>query len=306
VRLRLTPQPVHEAAHLGPLAREAGRHRVVGPVRPCSHLEWRGERAVFEQLAHQRRAPERHTLSGERRTDELVIVVECQHARRLERPDPGPVQPQAPAQPRGRKTGIVQLEQHVMAQIGRPGERARAVAQQGRRAHRDQRLVEQVRRPLGRRVRLAVADRHVDALPIQIEHAVVGGDAHVDLGVRQMEAAQTRNQPQPAEGERRGDRHAGALLAAGQAVHHIGDLPQRAADCAIELLPLHGELQPARLAHEQAHAQALLERLDLAAYRRLGDEQLVGRASEVQVAGGRLEAAQQVQRRDRAGCLSHA
>jgi hypothetical protein len=47
---------------------------------------------------------------------------------------------------------------------------------------------------------------------------------------------------------------------------------------------------------KQRDAELLLERLDLAADRRLGDEQLARRLGEAQVAGRRLESLEQIER----------
>ena len=60
------------------------------------------------------------------------------------------------------------------------------------------------------------------------------------------------------------------------------------------------------VALEQGHAQGVFERLDLAADRRLRDEELLRRLREAQQAGGGLEAADQVERRQGARHLSHS
>ena len=62
-------------------------------------------------------------------------------------------------------------------------------------------------------------------------------------------------------------------------------------------LALVGQDQRPVHAAEQRRAQVLLERADLMADRRLGDEQLVGRLGEAEVAGRGLERAQRIERR---------
>jgi len=57
---------------------------------------------------------------------------------------------------------------------------------------------------------------------------------------------------------------------------------------------------------EQRQPHELLQRLDLAAHRRLREEELGTRARKGQVARGGLEAAQQVQRGKRPVTVSHS
>jgi hypothetical protein len=58
-----------------------------------------------------------------------------------------------------------------------------------------------------------------------------------------------------------------------------------------------GERERAVAALEQRHAELVLELLDLAAHRRLGEVELLARLGERQVARRGLEAHQQVERR---------
>ncbi|MNY48640.1 hypothetical protein D3C86_1839890 [compost metagenome] len=113
-------------------------------------------------------------------------------------------------------------------------------------------------------------------------------------------AGQTEGLDRPWNG--RGERRRGgeadlqlADLAALCAARHVDRLVQLR-----QHLARLGQEQPADLAQrhapvgtlEQAHAQLVLQRLDLLAQRRLGDAQLQGRATEVQLLGDGDEIAQ--------------
>jgi hypothetical protein len=151
-----------------------------------------------------------------------------------------------------------------------------------------------------------VTHRDVDALALQVEHAVVGGDAHIDLGAGAAELAQARDQPQRAERHGGGQRDPLPVGARREAVDRVLDLAQRGVHRSIQAVAFVGEDEAAALAHEQPHPQTLFQRLDLAAHRGLREVQLVGGAGEIQVPRGRLEALQQVQRRHGAGLLRHS
>jgi hypothetical protein len=75
---------------------------------------------------------------------------------------------------------------------------------------------------------------------------------------------------------------------------------------AVQLLAGARELERPAAALEQRLADLLLERLDLAADRRLRDEQLLRRAGEAQVARRGAETAQQVERQPRLPALIHS
>ena len=88
----------------------------------------------------------------------------------------------------------------------------------------------------------------------------------------------------------------------------VGDLLQPLEQLGggpLQRAPMLGQHQRARAALEQRHAQMLLQRPDLPAHGRLRDQQLVGGLREGQVAGGRLEALDQVERRQVEASLMH-
>ncbi len=68
-----------------------------------------------------------------------------------------------------------------------------------------------------------------------------------------------------------------------------------------EIVPAGGrDLEALAVALEQLDAELALERLHLLADRALGDVKLLGRAREALVAGGRLERAERIERRQAA------
>jgi hypothetical protein len=79
----------------------------------------------------------------------------------------------------------------------------------------------------------------------------------------------------------------------GRAAHGGERLRRR----GVELVPGLGQRERAVAALEERHPELVLELLDLAAHRRLGEIELLARLGEGQVARRRLEADQQVQGR---------
>ncbi|MCY1443983.1 hypothetical protein D9M71_604280 [compost metagenome] len=86
-------------------------------------------------------------------------------------------------------------------------------------------------------------------------------------------------------------------LAGGDRRHAGVDLRQPGLHMALQQLAAVGEDDAAMHAVEQAHAEQLLQALDLLAHGRLGGAQLAGRAGEAEQTGGRVEHPQQFQRR---------
>jgi hypothetical protein len=142
-----------------------------------------------------------------------------------------------------------------------------------------------------------VPDREVEAVAVELLHARVGHDAHVDAGTAAGEAGEPRDKPQRGERGRSGDRKPFLSRLRAQPVgggaHGGQDLRRR----GIERLPRLRERERPVAALEQLHPELLLQLLDLAAHRRLGEEQFLARLGEGQVARGGLESDQQVQRR---------
>jgi hypothetical protein len=122
-----------------------------------------------------------------------------------------------------------------------------------------------------------------------------------------MQAAESR-QPrrEPEGGERIGGRDRQRPARVAKPVGRRVDLRERRVRDQVELLSGAGELQAAVHALEERLPDLLLERLDLAADRRLGNEQLMRRAGEAQVARGSAEAPEQVERQTWRPALIHS
>ena len=85
----------------------------------------------------------------------------------------------------------------------------------------------------------------------------------------------------------------------------VGHAIERIAQIGQQRLALAGDLEPARTAHEQRHAQPLLKRLHLMADGGLGDVQFLGGMGEACMTGCRFEGTQGIQRQLRAAHLRH-
>ena len=197
------------------------------------------------------------------------------------------------------RIGIVVLQQHVVAQVARA--RAAACAHPsaasgctpGTRARRTG-----AARRARQRARRAVADRHVQAVALEVLHARVGADAHVDAGMLAREAGKARDQPERGEGMRGGDRR--ACGASGLRAQPVGGRAHRRQHLRRRRVELLARPRSARArgggARTGLHAQLRLELLHLPADGRLREVQLFPGAREGQQPRRRLEAAQQVER----------
>src|SRR4029450_12963130 len=107
-------------------------------------------------------------------------------------------------------------------------------------------------------------------------------------------------------GHRRRQRHPGRPRGAMGGVRRGSERTQCGRDVAMKRMPRRRERERAMPALEQRHAERLLERLHLPRERRLREEQLLRRARERQKPAGRLEALQEIERRQLAQRLMHA
>ena len=119
------------------------------------------------------------------------------------------------------------------------------------------------------------------------------------------EIVEPRYEPEPRKGHGGRDRqHSGGARA-----KPAGDVAQQTQHFArglVKGLTFLGEPQLAMVTAKQGHAELIFQRLDLAADRRLRDEELGRRLGEAQIAGGGLEALQKIERRQLADPLKHS
>ncbi len=135
------------------------------------------------------------------------------------------------------------------------------------------------------------ADRDVGLAHREVELAVV--DHHADLYVRVEleELANPRRQPARAEGDggRDLERAFRAVLQLGEEALGHGELGEDLARRREQQLALLGQDEAAGMAMEQRHGEALLERADLPADRRLAEVQRLTRMGEAAGLGNRVE-----------------
>src|SRR5690242_2397692 len=108
--------------------------------------------------------------------------------------------------------------------------------------------------------------------------------------MRSREALQARDQPQRGKAGRGGDRELARAVGGAQLVGRRLQPLQHVGRNALERLAAFGQSERARAPLEQPDAEMVLERLDLPAHRRLGDEKLLRRLREAERPGSRLEA----------------
>jgi len=238
--------------------------------------------------------PEGHALAGDRGLQQRGVVVDAQGVAQGAGGDPRPLEPFAPAHPI--RVVVVEHQQGLVEQgrrlrrPGPPGEIIRA-------AHREDLFAEQAGRRRGLRRRAGVLDDQIHR-PGRTREVVIGGEhADIEIGLAPAQAGQARRQPQRGDGARGAERDGG--------VPRPGDNLRGGGGQLLEGRAGHVEVAPAQrrqgdtalAALEQGHAQAPLQRADLAADRPLGEMQFRRRLAETGAAGGRLEGPQMLQRR---------
>ena len=147
------------------------------------------------------------------------------------------------------------------------------------------------------------ADGAVEILAREIDPAQRGRHAYFYLGMLGLEAMQAWRQPAQRKGRHQTDIERARVGLAADPLERIGHPVKGVAQIGQQRLALAGDLEAARAAHEQRHAQSFLERLHLVADGGLGDMQLFGGVGETCVTGGGFEGAQRIQRQLRAAHL---
>src|SRR5690606_14843611 len=268
---RLRADPLDDVLHVLawlPLAQDEPM-RVVALVGD----PWRSERdqpAFRKVRAQELQPPERDALACERSVDHLVVLVEADDALGTRLVPAAGGEPAGPLEMAAAR--VVELEQEVLRELVGPLERRKA--ERGAR-DRGERLAEKPLRPRGRRGGRTVADREIDALAAQVDEPRVGRDAQVDVGVARLEVAHARKQPQAGEADGRRDGDGPSAARDADVAHHLLELAHRSLGDLEESLTLWRERKGAMAAHEKLHAEHVLERVDLAADRRLREEEIL-------------------------------
>jgi len=124
--------------------------------------------------------------------------------------------------------------------------------------------------------------------------------------LRHLKGGEPRHQPQRSDPDRGGEVHLRAALrladlgaGIGQSVEHVGNDPMQG-------LPLGGEMQRPDFAPEQAYAQLLFERLDLAADGRLREVKFARRPGKAEMTSCGIETLERIERRQAPAGIVHA
>ncbi|MNT34305.1 hypothetical protein D3C72_1702790 [compost metagenome] len=143
-----------------------------------------------------------------------------------------------------------------------------------------------------------VPDRDVHAVAREIRQGIAGDDLQIDVGVARVKVVQARNQPGRCEESGGADGKHAACRRRRDAGRGVQYLAKRIAD-GRQVVPAGiGQQDAAVHAHEERHAQVLLQRLDQLADRARRDAQLLRRRLHGLMAGGGIEGAQGIERRE--------
>ena len=279
---------------LGRPAQVIGRAgRVAGPERG-------DQSAAREPVVDHRPAADREAVPALGDLQRLLDAVELDRAgerRRREAARAGPFLPLVGEARVDDQPDALQRGERVLVRPQR---------QVAGRADRQRDLLQQKTRVDPRPGALAVADREIDLVALQVDHPRGRHELQLDVGVRALERAELRDQP--GRGERRRQRQADHVAPA-RAQHGLGrrlDLAQRRVDL-LEIAPAgRGQPHAGPGAVEQRDAQKILEPPHLVADRRLGHAQALRGVAEAAVHRGGVKRAQRGERRQRGPRLGHA
>ena len=281
------------------------RQREIAARRIVFARERRHQAAIAQVLGNHRQPAERDTLPADGRLHDLVVDAKSQRAGGLQSRLPVRREPAAPVEPRRASFRVVEMQQHVIREIGRRAQRRRAVRNRGA-GDRRHPLAEQPHCVLRRRRIGQIADGDVDVAPSKIDKAIVGGHVDLDLRVLRPERRKTRNDPQRCERHGRRQREPGRAVSpadplgrVGQRVEHVGHFAVKSGtggserECAVPPL-------------EQRRAERILERLDLPRQRRLRDKQFLRGQREREAPARRLETPEEIERRQPSQRFMHS
>ena len=131
---RFVGEPAQEGRDVVALGDARCCQREVTARRIVLAREWRHQPAIAQMLGDHRQPAERDTLTADGGLHHLVVDAKAQRARGLQARLPVRREPAAPVEPRRAAFGIVEVQQHVVREIGRRAQRRCAV---GHRRTRD-------------------------------------------------------------------------------------------------------------------------------------------------------------------------
>lgn len=142
-----------------------------------------------------------------------------------------------------------------------------------------------------------VTDCHVGATRVEIHQGATGGQAQIDRGVRDLEAAEARHQPRGGERGRGAEGQGLRPRERRHPLHRLGDLAKRAANLRQKDPARLGQFQRPVQATEQLRAEAMLEQGDLLAHRARCHPEVTGGLGHAGVPRHGLEGAQGIEGR---------
>jgi len=172
--------------------------RVVAAREVLLAAEERDQPLVAHVGRGERHAPERDALSVHRGVQHLVVLVEGERGGGRKLVEAHRLEPRGPREPRPAARRVVQVQQHVMPQVGRLRQRpllALRLAHVFRAAHRHEVLAHEEDRARRRPRCRAIADGDVDAFALQVHHFVRRLDAHVHVRVHAAKAREPGHEP---------------------------------------------------------------------------------------------------------------
>ena len=222
----------------------------------------------------------------------VIGHVQAQAAPRVDALDAGQPHPVAPGRHHARQIDLDQVE---AGQVGRAAQ-GRVRLQQARAAQRQQPFVRQLLDvQIGMHPRCQ-ADADIDTIGRKVGIADAGRDARIDIGVLGQETIQPRHQPLGSQAGRRAHHQHPLPAALVQLIDGHAQALEGRADAGLNQACSLGQLDGTRAAHEQLQAEQVLQPADLVAERGRRDVQFFRRLGEAQMACGRLEGAQRVER----------
>ncbi len=252
-----------------------------------------------------RQPAERDALPPDRCLHDLIVEPEAQRAGCLQSGLAVRREPAAPVEPGRAAFRIVEMEEHVPRQVGGRAQRRRA-AHDLRARDRRHPLAEEAHRALRRRGLRQVADGDIDVAAREIDDAIVRRDIDLDVRTPLAKRREPRDDPQRGERHRRRQRESRRARAAARALRRSGKRRERVAHLAVKRRTGRRQRERPVPALEKRDAERVLQSLDLARQRRLREEQLLRGERERQPPASRLEAAEEIERRQRAQRLMHS
>ena len=238
-----------------------------------------------------------HTLCADRRRHRVGLIRKHQSGTHIQARYPRQFLPARPIHRPGASRGTAKVDQRM------PWQLTRIVQCQKWAASRDEGVVEQLLGHQPGPAAIAITDGDIGRHTIQ-RHCLMGCvNTQINIGMGFTQHANPGQQPARSDHRRRGEGNGLPYRRIPEPRHCRADAVEGAAEHVLQLTPLGGQLQLTRLAHEQRHAQRLLQPAHLMTDCRGGNRQLLSGLFRTLVTGRRLKGTQG--RKGRQFALNH-